>query len=256
MNEPTTSPAECPCVPLERRPKHVAVIMDGNGRWAQQQRLPRIEGHLRGVDAVRRTMDACKDLGVQTLTLYCLSSENWKRPAQELEFLMALLREYLIGERESLVENNLQLKIIGRRERLPQDVQVEMDRTLDACRSNDGMTLVLAINYGARSEIVDALTAIARRVEAGEIRSDQITEQMVTEHLYTADLPDPDLLIRTSGEMRISNFLLWQISYAEIWVTPTLWPEFDRQHLVEAINDFASRNRRYGGLQPQPESSA
>ncbi len=256
MNEPKTMPAECPCVPLERRPKHVAVIMDGNGRWAQQQRLPRIEGHLRGVEAVRRTMDACKDLGVQTLTLYCLSSENWKRPAQELEFLMALLREYLIGERESLVKNNLQLKIIGRRERLPQDIQDEMDRTLEACRCNDGMTLVLAINYGSRSEIVDAMTAIARRIEAGEVSSHQITEEMVTEHLYTADITDPDLLIRTSGEMRISNFLLWQISYAEIWVTQTLWPEFDRQHLIEAINDYACRNRRYGGLQTQSGSSA
>lgn len=256
MNEPIASQAECLCVPLERRPKHVAVIMDGNGRWAEQQRLPRIEGHLRGVEAVRRTMDACNELGVETLTLYCLSSENWKRPAQELEFLMALLREYLIGERESLVENNLQLKIIGRRERLPQDVQIEMDRTLEACRTNTGMTLVLAINYGARTEIVDAVTAIARRVQAGEVSCEQITEELVSEHLYTADLHDPDLLIRTSGEMRISNFLLWQISYAEIWVTQTLWPEFDRQHLVEAINDYASRNRRYGGLKPQPGSCA
>lgn len=255
MNEPIASQAECPCVPLERRPKHVAVIMDGNGRWAEQQRLPRIEGHLRGVEAVRRTMEACKELGVETLTLYCLSSENWKRPAQELEFLMALLREYLIGERESLVENNLQLKIIGRRERLPQEVQVEMDRTLEACRTNTGMTLVLAINYGSRSEIVDAVTAIARRVQAGEVACDQISEELVSEHLYTAALPDPDLLIRTSGEMRISNFLLWQISYAEIWVTQTLWPEFGRQHLVEAINDYACRNRRYGGLKSQAGSS-
>lgn len=255
MNEPITSQDDYLCVPLERRPKHVAVIMDGNGRWAEQQRLPRIEGHLRGVDAVRRTMEACQDFGVETLTLFCLSSENWKRPAQELEFLMALLREYLIGERESLVENNLQLKIIGRRERLPQDVQIEMDRTLEACSTNTGMTLVLAINYGSRCEIADAMTAIARRVLAGEVTCDQISEELVSEHLYTADLPDPDLLIRTSGEMRISNFLLWQISYAEIWVTQTLWPEFDRQHLAEAINDYACRNRRYGGLKPHPGSS-
>ncbi len=235
-------------IPLERRPKHVAVIMDGNGRWAEQQNLPRIEGHLRGVESVRRTMEACQEFGIQALTLFCLSSENWKRPAQELEFLMALLREYLIAERESLVENNLQLQIIGRRERLPQEVQLEMDRTLEACRSNDGMTLVLAINYGSRSEIVDAVTAIAEKVERGQLRSDQVSEQLVSQHLYTSSLPDPDLLIRTSGEMRISNFLLWQISYAELWVTPTLWPEFDRQHLAEAIRDFASRNRRFGGL--------
>ena len=256
MNELKTTQAVELCVPLERRPKHVAVIMDGNGRWAEQQDLPRIEGHLRGVDAVRRTMEACQEFGVETLTLYCLSSENWKRPAQELEFLMTLLREYLIGERETLVENNLQLQIIGRRERLPQDVQIEMDRTMEACRNNDGMTLVLAINYGSRSEIVDAMTAIARRVLAGEVACEQITEEMVGQHLYTASLPDPDLLIRTSGEMRISNFLLWQISYAEIWVTPTLWPEFDRQHLAEAIRDFAARNRRYGGLQHPQESPA
>ncbi len=235
-------------VPLERRPKHVAVIMDGNGRWAQQQSLPRIEGHLRGVEAVRRTMEACQEFGVEALTLFCLSSENWKRPAQELEFLMALLREYLIAERESLVENNLQLQIIGRRERLPQDVQLEMDRTLEACRSNSGMTLVLAINYGSRSEIVDAVTAIAEKIEQGQLRSDQISEQLINQHLHTSSLPDPDLLIRTSGEMRISNFLLWQISYAELWVTPTLWPEFNREHLAEAINDFASRDRRFGGL--------
>lgn len=255
INDLKNSPAESLGVPRERRPKHVAVIMDGNGRWAEQQNLPRIEGHLRGVEAVRRTMEACQDFGIETLTLFCLSSENWKRPAQELEFLMALLREYLIGERESLVENNLRLKIIGRRERLPQDVQIEMDRTLKACRDNDGMTLVLAINYGSRSEIVDAITAIAKRVQAGEVECDAITEEMVEQHLYTASLPDPDLLIRTSGEMRISNFLLWQISYAEIWVTATLWPEFDKQHLAEAIQDYAARDRRYGGLQTPLESS-
>ncbi|MCC7337955.1 MAG: isoprenyl transferase [Pirellulaceae bacterium] len=254
MNELKNSPAESLGVPRERRPKHVAVIMDGNGRWAEQQNLPRIEGHLRGVEAVRRTMEACQDFGVETLTLFCLSSENWKRPAQELEFLMALLREYLIGERESLVENNLRLKIIGRRERLPQDVQIEMDRTLEACRDNDGMILVLAINYGSRSEIVDAMTAIARRVQAGEVECETITEEMVGQHLYTASLPDPDLLIRTSGEMRISNFLLWQISYAEIWVTDTLWPEFDKHHLAEAIQNYAARDRRYGGLQTSVES--
>ncbi len=233
----------------------MAIIMDGNGRWAEQQQLPRLEGHLRGVEAVRRTMEACRDFGIEALSLYCLSSENWKRPAQELEFLMTLLREYLIAERKSLVENNLQLQIIGRRERLPQDVQDEMDRTIEACSKNDGMTLVLAINYGSRSEMVDAITAIARKVERGDLACDEITEEVVSEHLYTANLPDPDLLIRTSGEMRISNFLLWQISYAELWVTPTLWPEFDREHLAEAIRDYAARNRRYGGLTTSKEPS-
>ena len=222
--------------------------MDGNGRWAQQQGLPRIEGHLRGVESVRRIMEACRDLGVEVLTLYCLSSENWKRPAQELEFLMALLREYLIAERDTLVKNNLRLKIIGRRERLPAEVQSEMDRTIDACSSNTGMTLCLAINYGARSELVDSFRVLAARVVAGTLQPSDITEESIDETLYTAGLPDPDLLIRTSGEMRISNFLLWQISYSEIWMTDTAWPEFDRQHLEEAIREFSNRKRRFGGL--------
>lgn len=235
-------------VPLDQRPKHVAVIMDGNGRWAQQQNLPRVEGHLRGVDSVRGIMEACRDFGVEILTLYCLSSENWKRPAQELDFLMALLREYLIAERQSLIDNNLQLKIIGHRERLPPDVQAEMDGTLEACRDNDGMMLCLAINYGARSEIVDAVRQIAIEVQSGQLASEAIDEAVVSERLFTAGLRDPDLLIRTSGEMRISNFLLWQISYAEIWVTQTLWPEFSREHLAEAIRDYARRHRRFGGL--------
>lgn len=222
--------------------------MDGNGRWAQQHNLPRGEGHLRGVESVRRVMEACRDLGVQVLTLYCLSSENWKRPASELEFLMALLKQYLIAEREQLVTNNLQLRIIGERERIPNEVQAEMDRSIQACSKNNGMTLCLAINYGSRREIVRAIQQIADQVAGGKLTSSEIDEQLVSQHLDTAGLPDPDLLIRTSGEMRISNYLLWQISYSEIWVTPTLWPEFDRQHLVEAINDFANRNRRFGGL--------
>ncbi len=235
-------------VATERKPKHIAIIMDGNGRWAQQQGLPRIEGHLRGVESVRRIMEACRDLGVEVLTLYCLSSENWKRPAQELEFLMALLREYLIAERETLVKNNLRLKIIGRRERLPAEVQSEMDRTIEACSSNTGMTLCLAINYGARSELVDSFRALAERVLAGTLNPNDITEGSIDETLYTTGLPDPDLLIRTSGEMRISNFLLWQISYSEIWVTDIAWPEFDRQHLEEAMREFSNRKRRFGGL--------
>lgn len=235
-------------IPLDRRPKHVAIIMDGNGRWAQQRGLPRIEGHLRGVESVRNAMEACRDFGVQVLTLYCLSSENWKRPAQELEFLMALLKQYLIAERETLVEHNLRLRVIGRRNDLPQEVQAEIDATLEACRNNTGMTLCLAINYGGRSELVDAVRALSARVERGEIRACDIDEDMISSALYTAGIPDPDLLIRTSGEMRVSNFLLWQISYAEIWVTETLWPEFDRSHFVQAVRDYATRSRRFGGL--------
>ncbi len=232
----------------EKRPKHIAIIMDGNGRWAQQQGLARVEGHLRGVESVRRIMEACRDLGVEVLTLYCLSSENWKRPAAELEFLLTLLREYLIAERDSLVKNNLRLKIIGRRERMPPEVQDEMDRTLEACSRNTGMTLCLAINYGARSELVDSVRAIAAKVAAGTLDPNDISEQTIEDELYTAGLPDPDLLIRTSGEMRISNFLLWQISYSELWVTDTAWPEFDRQHLEAAIAEYSNRQRRFGGL--------
>lgn len=252
MNSPSPSPSAEPTIEQsdlrERQPKHIAIIMDGNGRWAQQQGLPRIEGHLRGVESVRRTMEACRDLGVEVLTLYCLSSENWKRPAQELEFLLALLREYLIAERDNLVKHNLRLKIIGRRERLPADVQSEMDRTLEACSKNTGMMLCLAINYGARSELVDCVRAIAEQVAEGTLEPSAISEELIESHLYTAGMPDPDLLIRTSGEMRISNFLLWQISYSELWVTEIAWPEFDRQHLEAAIHEFSNRQRRFGGL--------
>jgi undecaprenyl diphosphate synthase len=222
--------------------------MDGNGRWAKKNNLPRGEGHVRGVESVRRTMEACRDLGVQVLTLYCLSSENWKRPASELEFLMALLKQYLIAEREQLVSNNLRLRIIGERDRIPAEVQAEMDLSVEACSKNDGMTLCLAINYGSRREIVRAIQRIADKVSSGELTSNEINEQLVSDHLDTAGLPDPDLLVRTSGEMRISNYLLWQISYSELWVTPTLWPDFGKEHLVAAVNEFASRDRRFGGL--------
>lgn len=222
--------------------------MDGNGRWAKKHNLPRGEGHVRGVESVRRTMEACRDLGVQVLTLYCLSSENWKRPASELEFLMALLKQYLIAEREQLVSNNLRLRIIGERDRIPAEVQAEMDLSVEACSKNDGMTLCLAINYGSRREIVRAIQRIADKVGRGDLTSNEINEQLVSDHLDTAGLPDPDLLVRTSGEMRISNYLLWQISYSELWVTPTLWPDFGKEHLVAAVNEFASRDRRFGGL--------
>ena len=232
----------------ERRPKHIAIIMDGNGRWAQQRQLPRIEGHRRGVEAVRTTMEACQQAGIEVLTLYCLSSENWKRPKEELDFLMALLCEYLIGERENLVEKNLKLRILGRQDRLPPAVQEEIARTLEACKHNTGMTLCLAINYGARAEIVDACKALAQDVLDGRMSLDEIDESHLDARLDTSGLPEPDLLIRTSGEMRISNFLLWQISYAELWVTETHWPDFGSERLAEAIADFTRRQRRFGGL--------
>jgi undecaprenyl diphosphate synthase len=235
-------------VPLDRRPCHIAVIMDGNGRWAEAQGLPRIEGHRRGVESVRAALEACREFGVECLTLYCFSSENWRRPAEELEFLMELLKAYLVAECPKIIEQNVRLKIIGRRSPLPQDVLDEMDRTVKACSVCTGMTLCLAINYGSRAEIVDAIRAIGTGLQEGKWSVDQIDETLVADHLYTTGLPDPDLLIRTSGEMRVSNYLLWQISYSELYVTDVCWPEFDRQALAQAIRSYSQRQRRFGAV--------
>jgi undecaprenyl diphosphate synthase len=244
----TTSAAELLGVPIEARPKHIAIIMDGNGRWAQRQGLPRIEGHRRGVASVRRTTEECARLDVAQLTLYCLSSENWKRPQRELEFLMHLLEQYMIEERSTIMEQNIRVSVIGRRDDIPEAVQREMQKTIDLSAANAGMQLCLAINYGSRLEVVDAIRKIAEAVKAGQLDPAQIDETTVSRHLYTAGMPDPDLLIRTAGEMRVSNFLLWQISYAEIWVTEHCWPEFRESDLHDAIRDFAARDRRFGGL--------
>lgn len=229
-------------------PAHVAMIMDGNGRWAQARGLPRIEGHRRGADTVRTMIEYCCELKIQCLTLYCFSNENWKRPAQELDFLMSLLKQYLIQERPMMMRNNVRLKVIGRREGLPADVIQEMDVSLAATAANKGLTLCLAINYGARQELVDAVQAIATSVKSGSLRPESIDESTIQNHLYTQGMPDPDLLIRTSGEMRISNFLLWQISYSELWITPKSWPEFSREDFRDALQHFAKRQRRFGGL--------
>jgi undecaprenyl diphosphate synthase len=235
-------------VPIEARPKHVAIIMDGNGRWAQRQGLPRIEGHRRGVASVRRITEECARLDIEQLTLYCLSSENWKRPPRELEFLMHLLEQYMIEERSTIMEQNIRVNVIGRRRDIPEAVQREMQKTIDLSATNNGLRLCLAINYGSRMELVDAVRQIATDVAAGRLASQDIDEETIARHLYTAGMPDPDLLVRTAGEMRVSNFLLWQISYAEIWVTEHCWPEFRESDLHEAIRDFAARDRRYGGL--------
>ena len=235
-------------VPPEKMPRHIAVIMDGNGRWARQKGLPRIEGHRRGVASVRRTTEECTRLGIEQLTLYCLSSENWKRPAEELEFLMHLLQQYMIEERTTIMDQNIQVAIIGRRGGIPEETLREMDKTVQMSSHNTGLRLCLAINYGGRAELADALRCIAREVKAGKLDPEQLTEETVESHLYTAGMPELDLLIRTAGEMRISNFLLWQISYAEIWVTELCWPEFDEAQLHAAIRNFASRDRRFGGL--------
>jgi undecaprenyl diphosphate synthase len=235
-------------VARDRWPRHIAIIMDGNGRWAQRQHLPRIEGHRRGVASVRRTTEECARLKIEQLTLYCLSSENWKRPQQEIDFLMHLLEQYMIEERTTIMDNDLRVRMIGRREGIPDQVLRELDKTVDMSATNGGMWLNLAINYGGRAELVDAVRGIAAEVAAGRMTPAEVGEQAISERLYTAGLDDPDLLVRTAGELRISNFLLWQISYAEIWVTERCWPEFDEATLHEAIRDFASRNRKYGGL--------
>lgn len=235
-------------VPLERRPRHIAIIMDGNGRWAQRQGLPRIEGHRRGVASVRRTTEECARLGIGQLTLYCLSSENWKRPQHELDFLMHLLEQYMIEERKTLLDENIRLSVIGRREGIPESVLREMDKSIDLTSTQRRMRLCLAINYGSRGEAVDAVRRIAEEARAGALDPATIDEQTIADHLYTAGMDDPDLLIRTAGELRISNFLLWQISYAELWVTERCWPEFHHADLHAAIREFAARNRKFGGL--------
>jgi len=235
-------------VPPERRPAHIAIIMDGNGRWAQRQGLPRVEGHQRGAAVVREVTELCSDLGIGQLTLYCLSSENWKRPADEIEFLMLLLKQYIVDQRAPIMKNNLRVRMLGRREAIPDHVLAELDDTIEMSRGNTGMWLNLAINYGGRGEIVDAVRALAGKVRDHAMQPEDITEETISGHLYTAGLADPDLLIRTAGEMRVSNFLLWQISYAEIWVTDRCWPEFDEQALHEAIRAYAARDRRFGGL--------
>ncbi len=231
-----------------RLPRHVAVIMDGNGRWARQRGLPRVEGHRRGVQSVRATIEECCRLGIGQLTLFCLSVENWKRPQLELDFLMTLLRKYLIAERAEIMEQNIRFTTIGRRAGLPAPVLHEIDENVRLSRDNTGMVLCLAINYGGRTELVDAVRALAEQVRQGTLDPEDIDEAAVADALNTAGMPDPDLLVRTAGEMRVSNFLLWQISYAELWVTDRCWPDFDRATLHQALRDFACRERRFGGL--------
>ena len=244
----TAAPDDLADVPPAKRPRHIAIIMDGNGRWAQRRNLPRVEGHRQGVASVRRITEECSRLDIGQLTLYCLSSENWKRPQTELDFLMHLLEQYMIEERGTILRNNIRVSLIGRRAEISPNAIREIDKTIEMSAANTGLKLCLAINYGARSEMVDAVRAMAREAAEGRLAPDSISEETISQHLYTAGMPDPDLLIRTAGEMRISNFLLWQISYAEIWVTERCWPEFNEAELHRAIRDFAARERRFGGL--------
>jgi undecaprenyl diphosphate synthase len=234
----------------QRLPRHIAIIMDGNGRWARHRHLPRIAGHRSGAQAVRATVETAARIHLPALTLYAFSAENWeKRPRGEVDFLMALLRRYLKNEVPTLNRNNIRLEYIGRKHELPQEVQERMAWAREQTAGNTGMVLTLALNYGGRDELVDAFNSIvAAAANNGGLRHLNIDEGLIDRHLYTHNLPDPDLVIRTSGEMRLSNFLLWQVAYSEIYVTPTLWPDFRGRHLLEAIADYQKRDRRYGGL--------
>jgi undecaprenyl diphosphate synthase len=233
-------------VNFEQLPSHVAIIMDGNGRWAAQRHLPRVEGHRAGIDSVRDVVETSARLGIEVLTLYAFSIENWKRPRAEVNTLMMLLKRYIRLELSTLLANNIQFRVIGRPEELAPDVQHELELGIRQTEGNTGMQFNIALNYGGRAEIVDA----ARRAIAAGIPAGALDERRFSEFLYTAGQPDPDLLIRTSGEMRVSNFLLWQIAYAEIWVTETLWPDFRRRDLLEAVLAYQKRDRRYGGIKP------
>jgi undecaprenyl diphosphate synthase len=231
-------------VDFRRLPEHIAVIMDGNGRWAAQRHLPRVEGHRAGIESVREVVEGSARLGIRVLTLYAFSVENWKRPVSEVSTLMTLLKRYLRLELNTLLRNNIRFRVIGRAEDLAADIRSELARAEEKTAVNTGMLFNIALNYGGRAEIVEA---VKRLLDAG-VRADEIDEQRFAGFLYTAGQPDPDLLIRTSGEMRVSNFLLWQIAYSEIWVTDTLWPDFRKRHLLEAVLAYQKRDRRYGGI--------
>jgi len=235
-------------VNFEQLPAHIAIIMDGNGRWAAQRHLPRVEGHRAGIDSVRDVVETSARLGIDVLTLYAFSMENWKRPRAEVNTLMMLLKRYIRLELDTLLKNNIRFRVIGRSEELAPDVQDELEIGIRRTAGNSGMLFNIALNYGGRAEIVDA----ARRAIAEGIAAEDLDERRFGDLLYTAGQPDPDLLIRTSGEMRVSNFLLWQIAYSEIWVTETLWPDFRRRDLLEAVVAYQKRDRRYGGIKPSP----
>lgn len=229
-------------------PKHVAIIMDGNGRWAKKRKLPRVEGHRRGVESVRAIVRACGEVGIKYLTLYAFSVENWNRPKDEVDTLMKYLARFLKSEIGELNKNNVMLDVIGQIYRLPEFVQAQLKKTQNALSKNNGLTLTLALSYGGRTEIVEATRSIAAKVKDGELDAAEINEQVISQHLYTHRHPDPDLLIRTSGEMRISNFLLWQISYAELVITETFWPDFRKAQFFEALEEYTNRHRRFGAL--------
>jgi len=229
-------------------PAHVAIIMDGNGRWAKKRLLNRINGHEKGSETVRTIVRTCRQIGISYLTLYAFSTENWQRPKTEVKALMALLKKFLQSERKEMVENNIRLRVIGQLDRLPTEVREALDQTMAATREQTGMNLILALSYGGRAEIVRMVQEVAEKIKRGIIDPQAVNEGLVSDHLYTRDIPDPDLLIRTSGEMRISNFLLWQIAYTELFVTTTLWPDFSKEELLQILKDFQARVRRFGAV--------
>lgn len=236
---------------LQKLPQHVAIIMDGNGRWAKQRGMSRIRGHEEGAESVRVIVRATREIGIPWLTLYAFSEENWRRPKLEVEALMVLLKRFLQSETREMLDNGIRFQAIGRLHKLPKDVQKTVRETAEKTASNRDMVLTLALSYGGRQEITDAVRKMVQKAEAGEIRSSQVSEALVSEHLYTANMPDPDLLIRTSGECRISNFLLWQIAYAEIYMTPIYWPDFRKEQYIEALIEYQKRERRFGATGDQ-----
>ncbi|MDF1850889.1 MAG: isoprenyl transferase [Verrucomicrobiales bacterium] len=235
--------------PDKEIPRHIAIIMDGNGRWAKQRDLPRREGHRAGAQSVETCLETCGEIGVEYLTLYAFSSENWKRPEAEVSALMGLLAHFLKEKTPSLMKNNIRLQVIGQWEKLPESNQRALRKTMEKTAKNDGLTLVVALSYGSREEVVGATRALMQKAIDGEIKPEDVDATIFSEHLDTAGMPDPDLLIRTSGEYRISNFLLWQISYSEIYITKDYWPDFRREHLLEAVGEYQCRQRRFGGIE-------
>lgn len=236
---------DVPLVP-ERLPSHVAIIMDGNGRWAKKKLMNRIKGHEQGSQTVDSIVTTARELGIRTLTLYAFSTENWARPASEVKALMMLLKKFIVSERDTLSQNDIRLAVIGQKYRLPPDVQKEIDITVELTKNNSAMLLNLALSYGAREEITFAVKTIARQIQANAITPEDISETLISEHLYTKDIPDPDLIIRTSGEFRLSNFLLWQAAYSEIYISDTLWPDFSKEEFIGILKDFQGRDRRFG----------
>ncbi len=235
-----------PGLNLEKLPAHVAIIMDGNGRWAKKRLMNRIKGHEKGSNTVRSIVTAARKLGIGTLTLYAFSTENWARPKAEVKTLMLLLKRFMVSERDDLVAQDICLNILGQKDKLPLDVQQEADKTILLTKNNQGMVLNLALSYGSRQEITHAIKTLAWKIKSNKIQPDQITEEMVSDHLYTGQMPDPDLIIRTSGEFRLSNFMMWQAAYSELYISDTLWPDFTKEEFVEILINFQERDRRFG----------